>query len=296
MADKFDALMKNVADEADAKVDYAAMREAILQKAAAERRKRARFVRYGAMAATLVILAGAGTLFLHAKGGFNASMDNCAPPQAAAFAADSVKAEEPECAPAENPSEPAPEPVPESTDRAAAPGEASNIVGGTFESATDDPPRCSTSGAAEEEPARAMNTEELVALCRAAEENESASNAALAAFEWLYVPTKAAEVYRLLDIVADASGITFTYNRAAAETWNDEYSIFIPAESLSGTRAETDAAGVFIPAETDVAVDAAGALTWALGSGKAVLTPCAGCTLSEAELRALCALRLVEIE
>ena len=92
MADKFDALMKTVADEADAKVDYVAMREAILQKAAAERRKRARFVRYGAMAATLVILAGAGTLFLHAKGGFNASMDNCAPPQAAGFAAASVKA------------------------------------------------------------------------------------------------------------------------------------------------------------------------------------------------------------
>ena len=53
---------------------------------------------------------------------------------------------------------------------------------------------------------------------------------------------------------------------------------------------------MFTPAETDVAVDAAGALTWALGSGKAVLAPCAGCTLSEAELRAFCALRLVEIE
>ena len=87
-----------------------------------------------------------------------------------------------------------------------------------------------------------------------------------------------------------------TYNRAAAETWNDEYAIFIPGESLSGTRAETDAAGVFAPAETDVTAGAAGALTWALGGGEAVLTPGAGCTLKEAELREFCALRLVEIK
>ena len=71
MADAFDALMKSIADEADAKVDYAAMHAAVLQKAAAMRRRRAQFVRYGAMAATLVVLAGVGTLFLrqHADAG-----------------------------------------------------------------------------------------------------------------------------------------------------------------------------------------------------------------------------------
>ena len=73
MADRFEELMKSIAEEADAKVEYAAMREAVLQKAAAARRRQVRFVRYGAMAATLVILAGVGTLFLKQKGGMNAT-------------------------------------------------------------------------------------------------------------------------------------------------------------------------------------------------------------------------------
>ena len=79
MADAFDALMKSIADEADAKVDYAAMHAAVLQKAAAMRRRRAQFVRYGAMAATLVVLAGVGTLFLRARGDAARSGENAAP-------------------------------------------------------------------------------------------------------------------------------------------------------------------------------------------------------------------------
>ena len=79
MADAFDALMKSIADEADAYVDYAVMHAAVLQKAAAVRRRRAQFVRYGAMAATLVVLAGVGTLFLQARGDAARSGENAAP-------------------------------------------------------------------------------------------------------------------------------------------------------------------------------------------------------------------------
>ena len=123
-----------------------------------------------------------------------------------------------------------------------------------------------------------------------------AEGCALASFEWLYEPASAGKGYRLLEIAADASGITYTYNRAAADTYDDEYSIFIPAASLSGMAAEVDTDGVFAPAEHDVTAGAAGALTWALGGDEAALTPRAGCTLKEAELREFCALRLVEIK
>lgn len=110
MADAFDALMKSIADEADAKVDYAAMHAAVLQKAAAMRRRRAQFVRYGAMAATLVVLAGVGTLFLRARGDAARSGENAAP-QTVEF---SMGDQAVDMAPEGAPEEPAPGCVPES--------------------------------------------------------------------------------------------------------------------------------------------------------------------------------------
>ena len=110
MADAFDALMKSIADEADAKVDYAVMHAAVLQKAAAVRRRRAQFVRYGAMAATLVVLAGVGTLFLQARGDAARSGENAAP-QAVEF---SMGGQAADMAPEGAPEEPALGCVPES--------------------------------------------------------------------------------------------------------------------------------------------------------------------------------------
>ena len=74
------------------------------------------------------------------------------------------------------------------------------------------------------------------------------------------------------------------------------YALILPAVSLSGARAETDADGIYAPADALVSASAEGSLTWVLGGGEAKLEPYAGCTLSEAELRALCPLRLMEIE
>lgn len=299
MADEFDKLMKCIADEADAKVDYAAMREAVLQKAAAERHKRMQIVRYGAMAATLVILAGAGTLFLRAKGGLIRGAGNAAP-QALECAPEDIggsdMAPEPACAPEEPlfsyESESA-----LTTEKAGSEGAAA--VRGPVPNANEPAPTVgSFSGnAGPAETTAAQSAEELASLCLAARTRaeESAPQAALASFEFLYAPAEAAEGYRLMDVLADASGVTYTYNRAAAETYDDEYAVFVSAASLSGARAEADAEGIYAPAESDITVDAAGALTWALGGGKAALTPCAGCTLAEEELLALCALRLVEI-
>ena len=72
--------------------------------------------------------------------------------------------------------------------------------------------------------------------------------------------------------------------------------LILPAVSLSGARAETDADGIYAPADALVSASAEGSLTWVLGGGEAKLEPYAGCPLSEAELRALCPLRLMEIE
>ena len=295
MADAFDALMKSIADEADAKVDYAAMHAAVLQKAAAMRRRRAQFVRYGAMAATLVVLAGVGTLFLRARGDAARSGENAAP-QTVEF---SMGDQAVDMAPEGAPEEPAPGCVPESVCPTEKTGDAGVASGaGASNAARNEAgtPGAGISGHAAQEPLIAMSADELVSLCLAARTADDSAESALASFEWLYEPVSAGKGYRLLEIAADASGITYTYNRAAAETWNDEYAIFLPGDSLSGTRAETDAAGVFAPAETDVTAGAAGALIWALGGGEAVLTPGAGCTLKEAELREFCALRLVEIK
>ena len=48
--DRLDALLFDIADEEDMKVDYAAMLDTVYKKAAA-RKKRTAFVKYGSMAA-----------------------------------------------------------------------------------------------------------------------------------------------------------------------------------------------------------------------------------------------------
>lgn len=61
MAERFDELLRAVADRADAGVDYAAMHASILKKADAKKRAlRANVLRYGSVAAALVLLLGAG--------------------------------------------------------------------------------------------------------------------------------------------------------------------------------------------------------------------------------------------
>lgn len=310
MADRFEELMKSIAEEADAKVEYAAMREAVLQKAAAARRRQVRFVRYGAMAATLVILAGVGTLFLKQKGGMNATARDAeqAAPQAMEYSfADSADgiapAGDPEMPEAGNASVAVPEeaeedavtsgalpesaPVSESPEESDESFEATSGANGLLEAVP------SATGTPDAE-AIAFSPEELCALCLTA--RADGADGALASFEFLYAPVETAEGYRLVDIVADCSGVTYTYNRAAAEASDDAYALILPAVSLYGARAETDADGVYAPADALVSASAEGSLTWILGGGEVKLEPYAGCTLSEAELRALCPLRLMEIE
>lgn len=310
MADRFEELMKSIAEEADAKVEYAAMREAVLQKAAAARRRQVRFVRYGAMAATLVILAGVGTLFLKQKGGMNATARDAeqAAPQAMEYSfADSADgiapAGDPEMPEAGNASVAVPEeaeedavtsgalpesaPVSESPEESDESFEATSGANGLLEAVP------SATGTPDAE-AIAFSPEELCALCLTA--RADGADGALASFEFLYAPVETAEGYRLVDIVADCSGVTYTYNRAAAEASDDAYALILPAVSLYGARAETDADGIYAPADALVSASAEGSLTWVLGGGEAKLEPYAGCTLSEAELRALCPLRLMEIE
>ena len=310
MADRFEELMKSIAEEADAKVEYAAMREAVLQKAAVARRRQVRFVRYGAMAATLVILAGVGTLFLKQKGGMNATARDAeqAAPQAMEYSfADSADgiapAGDPEMPEAGNASVAVPEeaekdavtsgalpesaPVSESPEESDESFEATSGANGVHEIA---PNATGTPDAV----AVAFSPEELCALCLTA--RADGADGALASFEFLYAPVETAEGYRLVDIVADCSGVTYTYNRAAAEASDDAYALILPAVSLYGARAETDADGVYAPADALVSASAEGSLTWILGGGEVKLEPYAGCTLSEVELRALCPLRLMEIE
>ena len=311
MADRFEELMKSIAEEADAKVEYAAMREAVLQKAAVARRRQVRFVRYGAMAATLVILAGVGTLFLKQKGGMNATArdrEQALPQAVEQHFFDSADgniapAGDPETPEAGNASVAVPEeaekdavtsgalpesaPISESPEESDESFEATSGANGLLEAVP------SATGTPDAE-AIAFSSEELRALCLTA--RADGADGALASFEFLYAPVETAEGYRLVDIVADCSGVTYTYNRAAAEASDDAYALILPAVSLSGARAETDADGIYAPADALVSASAEGSLTWVLGGGEAKLEPYAGCPLSEAELRALCPLRLMEIE
>ena len=80
--DRLDALLFDIADEEDMKVDYAAMLGTVYKKAAA-RKKRTAFVKYGSMAAAAAIALAAGGLWLAMNG--TAANTNEAAPQAPEF-------------------------------------------------------------------------------------------------------------------------------------------------------------------------------------------------------------------
>lgn len=80
--DRLDALLFDIADEEDMKVDYAAMLDTVYKKAAA-RKKRTAFVKYGSMAAAAAIALAAGGLWLAMNG--TAANTNEAAPQAPEF-------------------------------------------------------------------------------------------------------------------------------------------------------------------------------------------------------------------
>lgn len=75
--DRLDALLFDIADEENMKVDYAAMLDTVYKKAAA-RKKRTAFVKYGSMAAAAAIALAAGGLWL-AMNGTAAKMNEAAP-------------------------------------------------------------------------------------------------------------------------------------------------------------------------------------------------------------------------
>lgn len=80
--DRLDALLFDIADEENMKVDYAAMLDTVYKKAAA-RKKRTAFVKYGSMAAAAAIALAAGGLWLAMNG--TAANTNEAAPQAPEF-------------------------------------------------------------------------------------------------------------------------------------------------------------------------------------------------------------------
>ena len=80
--DRLDALLFDIADEEDMKVDYAAMLDTVYKKAAA-RKKPTAFVKYGSMAAAAAIALAAGGLWLAMNG--TAAKMNEAAPQATEF-------------------------------------------------------------------------------------------------------------------------------------------------------------------------------------------------------------------
>lgn len=80
--DRLDALLFDIADEEDMKVDYAAMLDTVYKRAAA-RKKRTAFVKYGSMAAAAAIALAAGGLWLAMNG--TAANTNEAAPQAPEF-------------------------------------------------------------------------------------------------------------------------------------------------------------------------------------------------------------------
>lgn len=65
--DRLDALLFDIADEEDMKVDYAAMLDTVYKKAAA-RKKRTAFVKYGSMAAAAAIALAVGGLWFAMNG------------------------------------------------------------------------------------------------------------------------------------------------------------------------------------------------------------------------------------
>lgn len=80
--DRLDALLFDIADEENMKVDYAAMLDTVYKKAAA-RKKRTAFVKYGSMAAAAAIALAVGGLWFAMNG--TAANTNEAAPQAPEF-------------------------------------------------------------------------------------------------------------------------------------------------------------------------------------------------------------------
>lgn len=80
--DRLDALLFDIADDEDMKVDYAAMLDTVYKKAAA-RKKRTAFVKYGSMAAAAAIALAVGGLWFAMNG--TAANTNEAAPQAPEF-------------------------------------------------------------------------------------------------------------------------------------------------------------------------------------------------------------------
>lgn len=80
--DRLDALLFDIADEEDMKVDYVAMLDTVYKKAAA-RKKRTAFVKYGSMAAAAAIALAVGGLWFAMNG--TAANTNEAAPQAPEF-------------------------------------------------------------------------------------------------------------------------------------------------------------------------------------------------------------------
>ena len=79
---RLDALLFDIADEENMKVDYAAMLDTVYKKAAA-RKKRTAFVKYGSMAAAAAITLAVGGLWFAMNG--TAANTNEAAPQAPEF-------------------------------------------------------------------------------------------------------------------------------------------------------------------------------------------------------------------
>ncbi|MBE5784461.1 MAG: hypothetical protein E7330_01535 [Clostridiales bacterium] len=230
MADAFERMMKEIADEADKTVDYAAMREAIMGKAAAGKRRRQHFIRYGAMAATAVILAGAGGLFL--ASGSMKSADLAAPESVEMRYTESSLASgstAESCA-----EEPAAAPVPEAdTAQECAPMESAVPAASSVPEMVETEQDSGLNGAplmpdgaigvsgTEEEPLLFYSTDDLVDAWKL-------GVGPLAAFDTLLVPANWAEGYRLMEITVEEQGISYRCNKAAAEVHNDEYTVFIP--------------------------------------------------------------------
>ncbi len=230
MADTFEHVMKTLADEADKKVNYAAMREAILQKAAAEKRKKRSLIRCGAMAATAVILLGTGGLFL-ASGGMKRA-DLAAPESAemvmeSNFASDSTTescAEAPEAAPMPEASYSVHECAPmESVAPAAsaAPEEEETERSDELNGAPLMPDGAAGVSGTEEDPLLLDSVDDLINAWKA-------GTGPLADFDTLLAPANWAEGYRLMEIAVDGHGISYRCNKAAAAVYNDTYTVFIP--------------------------------------------------------------------
>lgn len=246
MADMFEQRMKAVADAANAAVDYAAMYEAIAKKAAAEKRRRAQFLRYGAMAASAVILLGTGSLFLLSGGSMKSA--DLAAPESMEMARESTAAAGAEAGNAASGSAPMEAPVPEASFYTAdnAVPAASSAPAAEPETAAETEMPETVAEAAVDAGQAGMNGAPLMPADAAAGASASASRGLtfltyaeliaawqaqqgpLADFTALFGPANWAEGYRLMEITADDTGLYYRCNKAAADVYNDTYTVFIP--------------------------------------------------------------------